>query len=113
MTITQTTKLAALIALLPSAFATGCNAHPTKDVEYQTGGGIDVDGDGESGDAGDDASGDDEGDGSGEGDGADDGSDDDGPNHGEGVRDSDVFFLGKSAAWGRSREDRAASLEAA
>ncbi|MBL4689755.1 MAG: VWA domain-containing protein [Nannocystaceae bacterium] len=84
MTITQTTKLAALIALLPSAFATGCNAHPTKDVEYQTGGGIDVDGDGESGDAGDDASGDDEGDGSGEGDGADDGSDDDGPNHGEG-----------------------------
>ncbi len=87
MTIASATKLAALIAILPAAVATGCNAHPLKEVEYQTGGdGIDI-GDDSGADADDDAGdaegGDDAADGDGDGDDgddlpADDGADDSG-----------------------------------
>lgn len=88
MTTARNTKLAALTAalLLPAGLA-GCNAHPLKEVEYQTGGGIDLDTDGDDGeDAGDDeGDSDDEGDGDGDGD---DGGDDV-PNADDGADDGD------------------------
>jgi len=79
MTASNATRLAALLVLLPAAAATGCNAHPLVEVEYVSGGGIELDDEGGAdADAGDDdgeGEGDDEG-GDGEGDGEDNDGDD-------------------------------------